>query len=49
MPADAPVLSPKLPVGVEVAAGGDSVARPASMVFVGVTVVVEAASVEAAV
>jgi hypothetical protein len=30
---DAPVLSPELSVGVEVAAGGNSVARPALMAF----------------
>ena len=49
MPADAPVLRPELPVGVELAVGGDSVARPALMAFVGVTVVVDGASVDDAV
>lgn len=33
MPADAPVLSPELPVGVEVAAGVLMVARLAMMAF----------------
>lgn len=33
MPADAPVLSPELSVVVEIAAGGDSVARPALTSF----------------
>lgn len=33
MPADDPVASPELSVGVDVAAGGDPVARPALMTF----------------
>jgi hypothetical protein len=49
MPADAPMVSPELSVGVEVAVGGGSVARPALMIFVGVTIVVEGAAVAAVV
>jgi hypothetical protein len=49
MPADAPVVSPELPAGVEIAVGGDSVARSVLMAFVGVAVVVEGAPVEAVV